>query len=142
MEPLDLSATKPRSPSIELAGLAFTGRVVDKLRAALPGGNPNGFFPFTGFSEIWQHYSRVKLAELFEVVRDASDESEVVRWLEERTAGIDKASVNAKLRAMTTDRVSPEWKETFETIYPLELREKHRTFFELLDADDARLYGG
>jgi hypothetical protein len=43
MELLDLSKTKPRTTRAELAGITFLPRSIDKFRAALPGGNLNGY---------------------------------------------------------------------------------------------------
>jgi hypothetical protein len=140
MKPLDLTEKPPRSPREQLAGIVFTARVVDKLRAALPGGELNGFFPFNGFSEVWQHYSGVNLRELFGVVGEAPDEAAVVAWLEERFAGLDKDAVNAKLAGFNTARIPESWRTTFDAVYPQELRERHTVLFDLLDADDKRLF--
>jgi hypothetical protein len=140
MHPLDLSKHPPRSPREKLAGLFFAARVVDKLRAALPGGEPNGYFPFTGFSELWQHYSGIKLRELYDVVAAAQDEAKVVAWLEARTATLDKDAINAKLERFDGSRVSDAFRETFESTYPPELRERHPVLFDLLEADDDRIF--
>jgi hypothetical protein len=43
MDPLDLSQQKPRTTRAELAGITFLPRSIDKFRAALPGGNLNGY---------------------------------------------------------------------------------------------------
>lgn len=43
MEPLDLSKAHPRATRAELAGVVFLPRSIDKFRAALPGGNLNGY---------------------------------------------------------------------------------------------------
>jgi hypothetical protein len=51
MEPLDLSQAHPRAARAELAGITFLPRSIDKFRAALPGGNMNGYSleGFTGY---------------------------------------------------------------------------------------------
>lgn len=141
MQALDLAATRPRAPRDKLAGMIFTARVVDKLRAALPGGNPNGFLPFTGLSEAWQKYSGVSLRELYEVVRDARDEQNVEVWLNERTANVDKEAFNAKMETFVTTRLPESWRPAFESFYPRELRDRHVNMLDLLEADDERLYG-
>ena len=140
MEPLDFTVQRPRAPREKLAGMIFTARVVDKLRAALPGGNPNGFLPFTGLSEAWQKYSGVQLRELQDVVRDARDEAEVEAWLNHHTASLDKEAFNAKLETFVTTRLPEHWRPAFEAFYPKELRERYVKILDLLEADDARLY--
>lgn len=142
MEPLDFSVCRPRAPRVKLAGMIFTARVVDKLRAALPGGNPNGFLPFTGLSEAWQKYSRVDLHELYGVVRDYKRETDVEAWLNARTAGLDKDAFNEKLETFVTTRLPESWRPAFESFYPAQLRERYVKILDLLEADDERLYGG
>jgi hypothetical protein len=141
MQPLDLERERPRGPRVKVAGIIFTARIIDKLRAALPGGKLNGFFPFTGFSEAWQKYSGIDLRELYGVVRDASIEDQVVAWIEERTAHLDKDAVNAKLETFVTSRLPEAWRPTFEAVYPKELRDRHAKILDLLEADDERIYG-
>ena len=141
MEPLDLAIVRPRGPRVKLAGMIFTARAIDKLRAALAGGNTNGFLPFTGLSEAWQKYSGIDLRELFEVVREASSEDEVVAWIDERTRGLDKAAFNAKLETFVTTRLADSWRPVFESFYPPALRERYVKILDLLEADDDRLYG-
>jgi hypothetical protein len=43
MDPLDLSQQTPRTTRAALAGITFLPRSIDKFRAALPGGNLNGY---------------------------------------------------------------------------------------------------
>jgi hypothetical protein len=40
MKPLDLTKTPPRSPREQLVGLVFIPRMIDKMRALLPGAIP------------------------------------------------------------------------------------------------------
>lgn len=141
MEPLDLSVTRPRAPRAKLAGMIFSARVVDKLRAALPGGNANGFLPFTGLSQAWEKYSGVELRELYDVVRDAPSETDVEAWLAQRTAHLDKDTFNEKLEGFVTSRLPESWRPAFEAFYPPELRARHDKMLDLLEADDERLYG-
>ena len=141
MTPLDLSIDRPRGPRVQLNGLIFTARVIDKLRAALPGGNPNGFLPFNGLSEAWQKYAGIDLRELYGIVRDAQNEDEVAAWIAARTAHLDRDAFNAKLESFVTTRLPESWRPAFESFYPLELRERHTCMLDLLEADDERLYG-
>jgi len=140
MQPLDLAARPPRGPRERVAGIVFTARLIDKLRASLPGGNPSGFYPFIGFSEMWAYYTRVDLIEFQQHILDAASENEVERWLAERTRGLDKPAINAKMERFKTDRTPEPMRELFETSYPVDLRTRFPILFDLLEADDARLY--
>ncbi len=140
MEPLDLRDAPPRGPRVQLAGIVFTARVVDKLRAALPGGDLNGYFPFIAFSTLWEHYTGVDLKELQRIVERSATEAEVEAWILERTATVDKATINAKMERFDSARTPDSIRETFALTYPTELRDRHKIIFDLLEADDARLY--
>jgi hypothetical protein len=142
MQPLDLRAGPPRGPRVQLAGLVFTARLVDKLRAALPGGALNGYLPTTGFSRLWSHHTRIDLADLQRVVAAAPDEAGVETWIAERTAGLDKAALNGKMERFDSSRTPTELRAVFEELYPLELREAYPILFDLFEADDRRLYAG
>ncbi len=140
MEPLDFRTAAPRGPRVQVAGIVFTGRVIDKLRASLPGGELNGYFPFIGFSELWAYYTGIDLRELQGVIASASSEADVEAWIAERTAHVDKAKINGKMERFESSRTSEEMRETFERAYPADLRERHAVLFDLFEADDARLY--
>lgn len=140
MEPLDLRTAPPRGPRAQVAGIAFTGRVIDKLRASLPGGELNGFFPFVGFSELWAYYTGIDLRELQGVVARAASEAEVEAWIAERTAHVDKAKINGKMERFESSRTGEDMRELFERSYPADLRERHLVLFDLFEADDARLF--
>lgn len=138
MKPLDLRAARPRAPREKLAGMVFTARVIDKIRASLPGGNLNGYFTDIGLSVAWGRYSGVSLEDLRGVVESAETEKEVEQWISDQTASLDKERFNAKMQSLETARVPPHWREAFEGAYPAELRERHAFLFDLVEADDAR----
>lgn len=140
MQPLDSTARPPRGPRVRVAGIVFSARLIDKLRASLPGGNPSSFFPFIGFSELWAYYTRVDLIAFQQIVLDAASENEVERWLGERTRGVDKPAINGKMERFKTDRTPEPMRDLFETSYPADLRTRFPVLFDLLEADDARLY--
>ncbi len=123
-----------------MAGIVFTARAVDKLRASLPGGELNGYFPFIGFSELWAYYTGIDLRELQGVVARAASEAEVELWIAGRSANVDRAKINGKMERFESSRTSAEMREVFERSYPLDLRERHLVLFDLFEADDARLY--
>jgi hypothetical protein len=140
MEPLDLRIAPPRSPRVQLAGLFFTARVIDKLRATLPGGDSNGYFAFSGFSELWSYRTGIPLTDLLSTIANASREADVERWIEKRTATIDRTSVNVKMECFDTGRTPADLRDVFERTYPAALRERYTNLFDLLEADDRRLY--
>ena len=140
MQPLSFLARPPRGPRTQVAGIVFTARVIDKLRAALPGGELNGYFPFAGFSELWAHYTKVDLTALQRRIEAAESEDDVEAWLLERTAQIDKAKINAKMEALDSGRNPEAMREAFEQAYPAMLRERYTVIFDLLEADDALRY--
>ena len=140
MEALSFANRPPRGPREKLAGIVFTARVVDKLRASLPGGELNEYIPYAGMSVAWQHYTKIDLAELRGVVERAESESEVEAWIAERTTHLDKATINEKLERFNTSRMPDDLRPLFERLIPAELRERYPNIFDLLEADDARLY--
>jgi hypothetical protein len=142
MEPLSFATAPPRGPREKVAGIVFTARIIDKLRASLPGGEPNGYIPFAGFSTLWAHYTGIDLEELCHVVDRAQSEADVEAWIEARTAHLDKAAINAKMERFDSSRNPEAIRPQFERLYPTELRERYPIIFDLLEADDVRLYGG
>jgi hypothetical protein len=140
MEPLDLRLGPPRGPRVELAGIAFTARAVDKLRASLPGGNLHEYFPFVGVSAGWAHYTGIDLNELRDVIAAAGSETEVETWILERTAHLDKAIINAKLHRINSLKMPDDLRVVFERTYSADIRERYTNIFELLELDDVRFY--
>lgn len=140
MVPLNFLAAPPRGPRTQVAGIVFTARVIDKLRAALPGGELNGYFPFTGFSELWAYYTHVDLTALQRRIEAAQSEDDVEAWLLERTAELDKAKINAKMEEFNSARTPESMREVFEQAYSAALRERYTVVFDLLEADDALRY--
>jgi hypothetical protein len=89
---------------------------------------------------LWAHYTKIDLDELRDVVARAASERDVEVWIEGRTVGIDRDLINGKMERYASDRMPAEMRELFEQLYPAELRERCARIFDLLDADDARLY--
>jgi uncharacterized protein DUF5069 len=140
MDPLNFQVAPPRGPREQLAGIVFTARLIDKLRASLPGGELNGYIATAGFSSLWAHYTRIDLDELRTVVAGAPSESAVEQWIIEHTEALDKPAVNGKMERFESSRTPDGMRAAFESFYPVELRERHAIIFDLLEADDARLY--
>ena len=66
----------------------------------------------------------------------------VERWIDERTSALDKEKINGKMEAFESSRTPDDLREQFEGYYPAELRTRYPLIFDLLEADDARLYAG
>ena len=143
MEPLDFRKHRPRGPRVQLAGVVFTARVIDKMRASLPGGELNGFFESFGFSRVWQHLTGISLRELQTHVAEAASEDDVVAWIDAklRDANVARDAISETMEHATTAETPEAWRPVFEETYPPALRERFPIVFDLLEADDDRLYG-
>src|ERR1700676_2300353 len=137
MDPLNFQVAPPRGPREQLAGIVFTARLVDKLRASLPGGELNGYLATAGFSTLWAYYTRIDLDELRTIVAGAPSESEVEQWIIERTEALDKPVINGKMERFESNRTPDDMRAAFEGFYPPALRDRHAIIFDLLEADDA-----
>jgi hypothetical protein len=140
MDPLNFQVAPPRGPREQLAGIVFTARLIDKLRASLPGGVLNGYIATAGMSSLWAYYTRIDLEELRTVVAGAPTESAVEQWINEHTQALDKPTINGKMERFESNRTPDDMRVTFENFYPPALRQRHAIIFDLLEADDARLY--
>jgi hypothetical protein len=143
VQALDLRVQRPRGPRVQLAGVTFTARVIDKLRASLPGGNLNGYFESNGFSLVWQRLSGISLDELRSQIAQAEAEEHVVAWVDQqlRENGIDRDEANARMEAVTPTSLSAAWQQVFAETYPATLRDRCSNAFDLFEADDERIYG-
>jgi len=140
MEPLSFATAPPRGPREQLAGIVYTARVIDKLRASLPGGELNGYLAREGFSEMWQYYTGIDLVELRDIVARAATEDEVEAWIVERTAHVDREKINGRMQRYDARRMPEDRRERYDSVYPTELRAQCPIIFDLLEADDERLY--
>jgi Domain of unknown function (DUF5069) len=80
MEPLDLSKAHPRATRAELAGVTFLPRSIDKFRAALPGGNLNGY-SLEGFTGYMLKNLGISPNDFQAVVRDAQSDDDVAAYV-------------------------------------------------------------
>ncbi len=142
MEPLDLGKRAPRSPRKKLGGLVLLARTIDKLRAALPGGDLGRYLVFGGQSKILAGRLGIDLNELLEVVRKAKDDEEVVAWVRRHSDPATYDAINEALEKRVQADVPAENRALFEGNYSVALREKHQRLFDLMEADDAELFGG
>lgn len=113
------------------------------MRASLPGGDLNGYFENFGFSRVWQHLTGISLRELQTHVAEAASEDDVVAWIDGklRDANVVRDAINDTMERATTAETPEAWRSVFEETYPPALRERFSSVFDLLEADDDRLYG-
>lgn len=118
-------------------------RTIDKMRALMPGGNPNGYFingTIKGISGFLLERLGVSEDELREVIQRVDDEDEVAAWLRTRV----DVSIYPILNA-TLQRIEPRHSQDPEAVraeYFEVLRDQPqlRTIFDILAADDHRRY--
>jgi hypothetical protein len=135
MKPLDLSKGPPRSGHARVGGVAFLPRTIDKMRALLPGGNPNGY-KIPGISERMLVALGIDEARLREVVAAAGGEEEIGTWVLRQAGEERMAAWNAVANEPIRDAVH---RASLEERYPF-LRERVdiQTLVDLLDADEGR----
>jgi len=80
MEPLDLRNGRPRRARDEAGGIVFLPRSIDKVRAALPGGDL-GEYTIEGFTSGMLGEFNISVADFTEAVRRANTDDDVVAYV-------------------------------------------------------------
>ena len=93
MEPLDLTKQKPRKTRDALAGITFLPRSIDKFRAALPGGNLNGY-TIEGFTERMLGNLGITVEAMQGVVASAKSDDDVASYVVEHAVDGGAAAWN------------------------------------------------
>lgn len=90
MQPLDLSAARPRKARAEVDGIVFLPRSIDKARAMLPGGNLADY-TIPGFTEKMLEDFGIGVDDFVAAVRDARTDDDVAAWVRQHAVpgGID-----------------------------------------------------
>lgn len=139
MEPLDLSKAPPRSPHLELDGLAMLPRTIDKLRATLPGGVVGGY-RIRGISARLLEWLGVDEDAIRGAVASATTDDDVAAWLRAHTDASKYQEFNRRMLARTTDDVD---KEAFYQTYPWMLeRSGTIKLFDVMLEDDRMTFPG
>lgn len=138
MESLDLTQAPPRSPKLQLDGLAMMPRTIDKLRAMLPGGKP-GVYKIDGFSKRMLDAIGVSENDLREAVRGAQSDDDVAKWLREHADTSKYAEFNNYILKRSIDDISD--KAAFMERYPI-LKKRTDIYYlaDMLEADDAEMF--
>lgn len=141
MEPLDLSVRPPRSPREKAGGLYFLPRTIDKIRASLPGGNMGAYY-ISGISQRLLDSLGIDLAKLTEVVHNAESEDEVADWIMAHSDPTKYDAINHALETRSQQQITtPEGRAMFESRYDPGIRSRYDNLFELIEADDAEMFG-
>jgi hypothetical protein len=116
MDALDLTKAPPRTPRASLAGLdlIMAARTVDKMRAALPGGNL-GEYQVPGFTTRMLDAIGISEDDFRAEVARASNDAEIAAWIRERTTPQKIAASNAALESRRVkDRLDDEaWRKRY-----------------------------
>lgn len=137
MQPLDLSIAPPRAPRAELAGVVFLPRSVDKVRAALPGGNL-GAYTVPGFTQMLIEGLGMSVESFTEVVAAAPDDAAVAAFVLKNTTQAQRDEWNEfafKRLPRGGDRAAAL------QLYPwLSERAELPLALDVLEEDDRRLF--
>ena len=136
MEPLDLSKAPPRSPYAMAAGLAMLPRTIDKMRAALPGGN-TGDYHVDGMSERMLKIIGIDRAALQAQVARAATEDEVVHWVHAHADPTKIAEATHVMLNRSVRDIAPERLPEFAEKYPAYASAPSDKLCDIIAADDA-----
>ena len=139
MEPLDLTAAPPRSPRVQLDGLAFLARTIDKMRANLPGGN-SGEYHVDGMSQRMLTIIGIDAAALQDVVARAGSEEEVVAWVRAHADASAYAKATHVMLNRAVSDIDPERRDAFAKKYPGWAAVESGKLADIIDADDAAAF--
>ncbi|GAC1659547.1 MAG: hypothetical protein NVS4B13_04630 [Candidatus Elarobacter sp.] len=142
---MDLRRRPPRSCRVELDGIPYLGRAIDKTRAQLPGGDIGPYLivhpEIITVSALFYRRMGITHEDFVSAVREAATEDDVAAWLRAR---IDDAKVEKWRRQLLELRVcdipSPA-REAVVANHPVAKTMPETTFLvDVFDADDAELF--
>lgn len=135
MTPLNLTENPPRSPQVELRGLCMFPRMIDIARAKLPGGQVGEYQIGRGMSGFIFAKLGVSAPDFVKLVKESETDEEVANALLKKG---DYSVLSARLRRVTVAEIPEEMRADFEGYYGTTLP-RDMKFFDVLDADDAKL---
>jgi hypothetical protein len=139
MQPLDLSKHAPRSPKVKIGGLRVLARTIDKMRAALPGGNM-GAYKIPGFSTRMLEGIGIDVDQLQAEVARASSDDEVVAWVRAHSDPARFDEVNRRLEARSVKDIDPQNMDSFRSSYPHHAQVASGLIMDIIEHDDAKLF--
>lgn len=140
---LDLNKTPPRSPSEELAGYVFAGRMLDKCRASLNGSAGEYHFDcpldnfFLGFAEV-------NAGEFRDFVATGADDAEVADWLSahvKKIPDLERIKWNNHWRDLRMTEAPDGIQEFMATYVPANLPKNRRAhfLFDIFDIEEGHI---
>lgn len=145
MTPLDLSQRAPRSCRVELDGIAYLPRAIDKVRAVLPGGNLGPYIilhdEIVTVSALFYRRMGIAHDDFAAVIRDAQSEAEVAAWLRARIDDAKLEKWHAQLLGIRLCDIPNPTRERVLAAHPIATTLPETTFLvDIFDADDATLF--
>jgi hypothetical protein len=145
MTPLDLTQRPPRSCRVEVDGIPYLARAIDKTRAELPGGSLGAYLIFhpavVTVSAMFYRRMGITHDEFTAAVRDAQTEDDVAAWLRQR---IDDTKLQKWRRQLLDLRMSDIPSPTREAVianHPIARTLPEDTYLvDIFDADDAETF--
>jgi len=144
MTPLDLTQRPPRSCRVELDGIPYLARAIDKTRAELPGGNLGSYLilhpSVTSVSALFYRRMGVTHEEFAAAVRDAATEDDVAAWLRPRIDDVKLEKWRHQLLDLRMSDIPSPAREVVVANHPVARTMPDTTFLvDVFDADDAEL---
>jgi len=138
MDPLDLSKQPPRAPRVELDGIIFLPRSIDKARAYLDGGSRNGY-NIPGVTGGMLERFGITNDDFISAVDAAANDADVLAFVRKHAsqATLDEWNAFVKTREPRGNRNLPEVLE----IYPwLKDQPDLKLVLDILAEDDRRMF--
>jgi uncharacterized protein DUF5069 len=124
---------------VELDGIPFLPRTIDKARALLPGGNKGDYNVAPGISEAFLKHFDLEVDAFVEAVKNASTENDVLVWFRAHTDASKRASWKETLLARV---VNDDNRERIAKRHPILLRDPSLVrVVDVLEADDRECLG-
>ena len=145
MTPLDLTQHPPRSCRVELDGIAYVPRAIDKVRASLPGGNLGSYLILAEgirtVSSLFYYRMGITHEEFTEAVRDAETEADVAAWLRPRIDDEKIAKWHKQILELRMCDIPSPAREAVYANHPGAATMPDSTHLvDVFDADDAALF--
>ena len=139
MTPLDLTKGRPRRPHEQLDGIVFLPRTIDKARALLPGGNKGDYNVAPGISAQFLTHFGLEPDAFVEAVKNASSETDVVKWFRANTDASKTVSWNEDILGRV---LSDTNRERISGRHPIAKDMPDKTpVVDVLEADDRACLG-
>jgi hypothetical protein len=145
MTPLDLSQGPPRPCRAELDGIVFLPRAIDKVRAALPGGNLGLYLNLSPgiatLSSLFYRRMGITHDEFSAAVAEAADDAAVVAWLRARIDDRAVEKFTQQLLGLKLGSIPEDGRRTVDELYRAAASAPADTLLvDLIDADDAAIF--